>query len=306
MKKHIPFLIFVIFLFAVGISVYRDYGVSWDEGAQMDIGKANYTYVTKGTPTLLTFPDRYYGPFYETPLWRMTVKLPNPQMIYARHLINFFVFVFGAICLYILAYKLLRNPWWSLLTLILLVLSPRIFADSFYNTKDIPFLAFFTLGFLSMVLLLEAVWKDRNWPIKIGTTALAALTCAFAVDVRLPGIILIPFALFLLVIVGICRPKHWKHLGVIIAEYLILSVGFIVLFWPILWHDPFHEFINAYLNMSHYPWEHVVLYRGQFIEASNLPWHYIPTWILISTPLLQLSAFALGIFGLIVVLKKWV
>ncbi|MGB8212212.1 MAG: phospholipid carrier-dependent glycosyltransferase [Anaerolineales bacterium] len=304
MKKHIAFIVFVVVILAVGFLTYRDYGVSWDEQEQMEIGRVNYIYITNSNPTLLNFADRYYGPFFETPLWRLTVNLPNPEMIYTRHLVIFLVFVFGVILLYVLAYRLFCNPWWSLITAILLVLSPRIFADSFYNSKDIPFLSFFTLAFLSMVWLVDIAWMQKRWIVKFGAAAFSALTCAIAVDIRLPGIVLIPFTSFLLIGIVSCRPNRWKDVGILFVTYLILSIGFIILFWPILWHDPIHEFINAYVHMSHYPWYHTILYRGQFIKASNIPWHYIPTWILITTPLLQLGGFVLGILGLVIVTGK--
>jgi len=301
LKKHIPFIIFLVLFVGIGFSIYRDYGVSWDEKAQIDLGRVNYQYLTKGNPALLTDTDRFHGPLFEIPLWRLTVQLPNPDMIYARHLDIFFIFVIGVIALYILACRLFHSSWWSLLTAILLVSSPRIFADSFYNSKDIPFLVFFTIAILSWIFLIDVIWSDRTWEIKIGAVVLSALTCAWAVDIRIPGIVLIPLTCILFMLVILCKPKHWRVAGVLFVTYLILSTGFIILFWPSLWHDPIHEFINAFVNMDHFTWNGTVLSRGPFIQAVDLPWHYIPTWILITTPLLQLGGFVLGIFSLIIV-----
>ena len=48
--------------------------------------------------------------------------------------------------------------------------------------------------------------------------------------------------------------------------------------------------------MSRYPWSGTVLYLGSYIKATNLPWHYIPVWIIISTPLFYNFCFFVGCF----------
>jgi hypothetical protein len=179
-------------------------------------------------------------------------------------------------------------------------------ADSFYNSKDIPFLVFFTIAILSLVYLLDVTWSEQRRIAQIGAAALSAFACAVAVDVRLPGIILIPLTSVLIVFVAFCNPKHWKDVGVVMATYLVLTMGAILFFWPILWHSPRHEFINALESMSHYPWPGPVLYRGEWILTTDLPWDYIPTWIFISIPLLQLGGFIFGILGLAVVAGTYI
>jgi hypothetical protein len=37
------------------------------------------------------------------------------------------------------------------------------------------------------------------------------------------------------------------------------------------------------------------LYLGQFVSTSELPWHYLPVWIAISTPLIVLAGLLIGI-----------
>jgi len=301
LKKHLPFIIFFALFLIVGLAIYRDYGVPWDEYAQMKIGEVNTRYTLKGNPGLLSFKNRYYGPVFEMLIWSLTTGMPMSEMISARHLTIFIMFAFGAIALYVLANRLFRNSWWSLLTVILLVLSPRIFADSFYNSKDIPFLVFFTIAILSSVCLLDVTWSEKRQIAKVGAAALSALACAVAVDVRLPGIVLIPLTGILLILVALCNPRRWKDVGIVLAVYLLFVMAFILLFWPILWHRPLLEFVNALESMSQYPWPGPVLYRGEWVWTKDLPWDYIPIWILISTPLLQVVGFVLGVFSLTLV-----
>jgi hypothetical protein len=111
---------------------------------------------------------------------------------------------------------------------------------------------------------------------------------------------------FLLILVAICNPKRWKDVGIVLAAYLFLTIGLIILFWPILWHNPIEEIINGFENMSHFSWPSYVLYKGTFFLAKNLPRDYIPIWILISTPFIQLGGFVLGVLGLVIVAIRFV
>jgi hypothetical protein len=43
---------------------------------------------------------------------------------------------------------------------------------------------------------------------------------------------------------------------------------------------------------------------GEYVSAKNLPWHYVPVWIAITTPILFGVGFILGVFSCIVSLVK--
>jgi hypothetical protein len=46
--------------------------------------------------------------------------------------------------------------------------------------------------------------------------------------------------------------------------------------------------------MSHFRWPDSVLYNGQIIKATLLPWHYPLVWIGITVPMLYLELFGVG------------
>lgn len=48
--------------------------------------------------------------------------------------------------------------------------------------------------------------------------------------------------------------------------------------------------------MNKFPFSPPVLYLGAFIKATELPWHYVPLWILITTPLSYIFFFLIGCF----------
>ena len=68
------------------------------------------------------------------------------------------------------------------------------------------------------------------------------------------------------------------------------------LLWLWLWHDPFQLFASTFIEMSNQPWQGVILYMGHFIKAQEIPWHYIPIWIGITTPLIYSFYLLIGFF----------
>ena len=73
-------------------------------------------------------------------------------------------------------------------------------------------------------------------------------------------------------------------------------IFFIVFFWPYLWENPVRNFINTFFVMGKFPYSYYVLYLGTFIKSTAVPWHYIPVWILITTPLIYIFFFLIGFF----------
>ena len=48
--------------------------------------------------------------------------------------------------------------------------------------------------------------------------------------------------------------------------------------------------------MSHFPWVGLNLYLGKQLRGGTpLPWHYVPLWLVITTPLLYVAAFIVGL-----------
>lgn len=292
-KTLIPFFFLVAFI-AIGLSIYKDYGIPWDEPPQINIARVNLLYILQGDPTLLSFPFRYYGPIIELPLFLVSSILLLP-----RHLALFLIFVSGLIMFYILSCRLFHNSWMGLLASGLLAISPRIFADAFYNSKDIPFLVGFIAAILTLVLLSDSLVKKPQWLNVFVRLVGHAGASAILISTRIPGIVIIPLTLFL-ILINIERPRvFWKRKLMITFGYLVLTAGLTILFWPILWHNPWGEFINAFNNMANYPWPYTVLYMGNVFFAKDLPWHYPLVWIGITTPIIVLVGFIPGILKFI-------
>ncbi len=283
---RVAFLLLLGVLLAVGWLVHDDYGISWDEQTQLEIGQANYRYVVKGDPGLFELKDRHYGPFFEIFLVRVAAQGYSRDMYLSRHWWTFLAFAAGVAGFFMLMEKITRRGWLALFGCLLLVLSPRIFADAFYNSKDIPFLSACIWGVLALLNFLEKPGWQR--------ALFLALVSAGMIAIRVPGVFLVGIALVLLAREAVAgRFKVPRAVGVAMG-YLLLTAALTVAFYPILWRDPLGEFRGALILMANFPNENAVLYRGAYISPQQLPWHYLPVWVGITTPLTHLLLAAAG------------
>ena len=285
-------LAFLLYL-ALGLALSRDYGLGWDEPQSRKNGVVAYDYVTGASRELLEYVDRDYGTALELPLVaaERLFRCESPRSIYLlRHLLTF-LFSFGGVVAF---HALARRRFTSGLALAgaaLLVLSPRIFADSFTNTKDIGLLGAMTAAVLTLERFLAAPSASR--------AILHAAATAFAIDLRIPGLILVPLTiLFWSLDTGLVavRRAAWRRRLGWLALYLLATAVLVTLFWPYLWTDPLGNFVESYRNLGHFVrWKDTVLYLGQWFPAPELPWHYPLVWIAITTPLAYLALALLGV-----------
>jgi len=279
---------FAVF-FVIGLFVSRDYGISWDEQLRRDYGRTVYEYVFEGNGALLQSRSRYYGSGVELPLYaaERMLGLEDGREIYLfRHACTFLIF-FGGVFFFFLLCKLHFQDWRiGLFGATLLILSPRIFADGFFNTKDIPFLVFFIVSAYTLLRYLER--RSIFW----ATTH--ALACSLLIDIRIPGVIMV-FITLLFAGMDLRKTDLRRETIISIAWYLLILTGCTVFFWPTLWHAPLAAFVESFQVMKQYPWGGNVFYFGQYISANHLPWHYLFVWIAITTPL---SYTVLSILGM--------
>ena len=157
-KKAITSFFFVS-LFLLGTAIHKDYGISWDEPEQRLSGLVSLKYIGEYFDiqsikksealaeyrefNLSTYRDRPFGVAFETPLAALErlFRLSDERDIYFfRHYVNFLVFLLGVYAVYCLSERRFQSWKIALLTAAFLILTPRIFAESFYNSKDLIFL----------------------------------------------------------------------------------------------------------------------------------------------------------------------
>ena len=196
--------------------------------------------------------------------------------------------VLAIVMVYNLAKRRFSDWRIGLLAATFLVLSPRFFAESFYNSKDVVFMSFFALAtYTAISFILKPTWKTALWH---------SLATAIAIDIRIMAVV-IPAMTILMLILRIARGEiPWRKTLGLTLLYLGFAALVVVICWPWLWADPWGRFLEAFQKMSKFsrgPQE--LLYWGQVVKTNSLPWHYIPAWIAITTPLLYLGLFMVGI-----------
>lgn len=289
---HVLVIVFFACYFILGVFIFRDYGLSWDEPTSRDNGIVTYQYVTKQNRDLFTYQDRDYGTAFELPLV-VAEKVLNPtssqQIYYLRHFLTFILFFTGAVFFYNIATKRFGRGL-AILGVAFLILSPRIFADSFYNSKDIALLSVMIIAVFTLMTFLKKP--------SLRHAAIHAIASALVVDIRLPGLVIFPITVgfFLADTFILSTRRLWKGRIRILVVYFLLFLGFVVLFWPYLWSNPIGNFTNAFLSFSHFlRLSDTVFYLGSYIPDKYVPWHYPLVWIGVSTPLLYLVLFVFGV-----------
>ena len=310
-KFYIPYLIFITILIA-GIQIYKDYGVSSDELNNRLKGTISLNYVgeqifpkylenykknfSKKNNKIYNIKNlheagliKYYGVTFDLPLYALELFLGINEVnkkYELRHLATFILFFVSLIFFYKLIKLRTGSSLISSTSVLILFLTPRIFANSFYNSKDMVFLSFFIIAIYYSSKFLK---KQNNKNI-----VLASLFCALTIDTRIAGIIIPFFLLFIFFIETLIAGKKLKFLA--LSKYFSLLILFIIFFWPFLWQNPLKNFVEAYIVVSKYPINFEFLFNGSFISTSSVPFYYHVQWILISLPVINIFLFFLGIF----------
>jgi hypothetical protein len=293
--KHdwfVPVVFFAILLI-IGLRIYDDYGVSWDERVQRQYGSEVGNYITEGDKTLFMNRHRYYGPAFEFFLYGLerTLGLHDSRDVYfMRHLITFLAFWAGTFFFYLLCKREFGSWKVGLLGASFLVLSPRIFAHSLYNSKDVPFMTVFIIGIYTLLLYLE----HRS----LRGAVIHGAICGLLIDIRIVGTLLVALTLVFAgyeVLRSRRNMRAFKRTLLSLGLYLLTVAGVTVLLWPTLWRDPVHNFIRVFEGMRNFPWEATILYMGTYVWSTELPWHYLSVWIAITNPVSLIALFFVGL-----------
>jgi hypothetical protein len=151
-----------------------------------------------------------------------------------------------------------------------------MFAESFYNSKDIVFMAAMAIAIYTMTRLIAAP--------RLALALIHGAITGFAIDVRIIGILIAAATVTMLAIRLLKSELSPKQAIICTLGYLAATATFVVALFPFLWEDPLGHFLFALGNMARFRWGGYVLYLGQVYNANELPWHYLPIWIVVTTP----------------------
>ena len=265
--KHLP-LVGLGLLILLGILLHGSYSIPMDETIMHNLGIKAVEYIQGISPWPDDPANRYHGPLVEI-IIHSTQRLLGTSEVAAmaavRHFITYLFFVGGVVAFYFLARRQTKSDLLAMIGALFLVLSPRIFGHAFFNSRDIPFMALFTVSMLCLSIFLESK--------TIKSAILFGLATAAALSVRSMGVFVPLFAFILL------APRS-KSDCTLLGIYGLSAALFTYLFWPLLWAGPIKHFIEA------------VTFSSSFAETHAL---YVPVWIAVTTPVLYTFLTLLGV-----------
>ena len=195
--------------------------------------------------------------------------------------------------------------------MLLLFFSPRFLGHSFNNPKDLPFASAVIFSIFSIMLFFKQFPK-----IKWYTLLMLALSIAFAISVRIGGLIIFGyFGLYGLIYIihsYITNKKELKNnklkatslsenisgkniLRMIVAALAVCVAGYFIglILWPYALQAPIKHPIEAFKLMSSFDVSLRQLFEGKLQWSDTLPWYYTPKYILMTIPVTVIAGVLL-------------
>ncbi len=300
-------LIVLSVLVTIGVSQFRSYGISYDEPAVRMHGIMTAKYIAdtiapnfsknlSDNSVYNSIPDAdtrqgwgVHQVFFELGLVLMEYQLgltyDKKQLYEFRHLATFLFCSFGLVVFFAFLYWRFRSLRLAYFGMFLIVFSPRIFADMFYNNKDAVFMTtYLVAGVLSVMYIV----KRSNIFFIASAIAIGLSASSRAVGI-IPAILVYISILFYLKDTTVfSRIKK-------LLLHSTLTLALTILFHPYYWSDPIPKLFEVFVATARYPYTFSTLTLGRSLESTSLPWFYIPLWISVTIPLMYLVIFMLGI-----------
>ncbi len=309
-----PIYILLAVNILIGLFIFRDYGLAWDEPLFYDYADAlGYAYSPREWLSGNFDLENSYGPSGDDhktrgPAYLFLAREPvylletfGLDSALAWHLVNFLFFQLGVYFLYRLSTRWMR-PSAAFAASALFSWQPLLWGHAFINPKDPPFLVFFLvsvcLGFEMVDKLTDDSQSNKQ---KFVHVILPATILGITIAIRVLG----PLAGALVFIYFLGH----KNLRVSAPPWLMLFTygltAMLAMFvtWPYLWENPITRFIEVLRLMSDNPTNLSVLFAGQVYRAGELPQRYLlfmlattltePVWILF------VAGVIIGYWGLV-------
>lgn len=274
------------------------YGISGDEQDMAEYGKAALRFYTSFGNDVSAFSlelDRdgvfkYYGAWFDVTAAILNKILPFWEYD-TRHLLNATV-GWAAMVFVGRTAQLLMNWRSAIIAFMLIFFSPIFFGHAMNNPKDIPF----AMGMMMGVYYILKLLKNLPNPDK-KTVFFACLGIGLAIGSRIGGLLLFGYVGLFFGIEWL-RNKDKISFGTYFKYGLILGLGgfaFGTLFFPYGLQSPIAHTIETFKQVAQFPIAIKETFRGEFMLSHKLPLSYLPTMILISTPIFILVSALLSL-----------
>lgn len=315
----LPVLLFIPLGAIMLVTVFtqaKNYGITMDVPLQDSYGHsilAWYRTLGRDTSFLTAYPVNTYMPEHGA-IFDAIIALAQHifgHYWYTRAVMTGLAGIGGIIAIALCGYEI--GGWWCAFVAALgLWLYPRYFGAIFNNPKDIPFAAAMT-WILWSVLLLVKHWKTGRTYYRY--CMLVGFCIGFAASIRVTAVIW--YLLLLLIAVGWwfingMRIWHQEQIRAMLTRQTITalvtgltSLLTMMALWPYIFLNPIVHLYDSISVMSRYPWNGTVLFNGVTYPAAQLPYSYVPTWLIIGSPPILIVCAVLGsVVACITMLRK--
>lgn len=307
---------FAVILFC-GLFFAKDYGIGWDDTNEQEILNSNikayarlfygedsgkYAYFSEVTDIGESI-ERDHGTAAYYPFSALLCLIngrpdaPFRELYIFKHMYTFLIFAGGLFCMYLTVKRLTGRRLAAYFSAALLFFSPRFFAESTFNTKDIV-LAALVLMTIWFGIRLTDTGKHR---FAVGF----AVCCAFAANTRIIGFWLAALT-GVLYIATMCAKKSFRSYLPAVATSVLVFCFVYYIITPAAWENPVAQIkytLDSSADFSR--WSNRVLYMGELYSpvGNPLPRHYIPVMLALTMPpvtvLLMLWGVAASVRGII-------
>ena len=303
------FFILSVLTLALMLFLSYDAPLSGDEEVHYRQAEKNLNYFNSfgKDKTALETPIsrlKYYGQSFDN-FTTFFIEVLDIHNVYRfRHLSNAVVTWLLILVSSLLSFKLTKSHWAAILTMLLLLISPRLIGHGLNNLKDIPFAFGYILAIYFMVRGLMAIPKIR-WFDFIGMS----IGIAISISIRIGGLLLICylwlfFSLALYQYILSTKNKSTRDTALLSRYAGILTIVSLsaylagLIFWPYAWENPFWHPIESLQLMHNYPTKVRQIFEGKLYWSEQFPRYYAIKYMFISIPLIVLTGF--GVFCVLV------
>ncbi len=279
----------------VGVT-FRDFGMTWDEGVQLEYGVLVLDYFRSGFQD--TRANEYlnlylYGPFFEVAAALLDRGDPE-AFVESRHLFTALVGLLGVAAVMYVAGRL--GPWLAPVAGLAFLTMPRFWGHLFANSKDVPFATGFALTLAALALWSGKPHPDRRHMALL--VAAAGLTAA----VRPGGLPLLLLVVGLVMVIRCLQqdgsradPDRWlRQLAIPLGIVLVGAWAIMVAAWPWAHGSPILHPLAAMFEAARFSTAIPVLFDGVTYSSDALPLRYLPQFLLITTPIPMILLAAIG------------
>ncbi len=282
-----------------------------------DTAAVSTTIMKNGNPEYWNLP--LYGQVIDNLAEFVAQVFRIEDVMMTRHVVNSIFGWLGILFASLMAFRISGQRRAAVFTALLLFLSPRFLGHSFNNIKDVSFATAMMMGVYYITVFLQEFPKPKR-----KTVIMLIISIAFAMAVRVPGILLIPyFGLFALIwlvrqyienkkseksnvakkkiktsipkeqTIAFLFKKMLKYgIGIFVVAYVLM-----VLMWPYAIESPISHVKEAFSGMAKFSTAIRQNFEGQLFWSDALPWYYTPKYILMTIPIAVILGSLLYLFA---------